>query len=100
MQINTGSDLIEVLLTPEEAHQAKQLSSNHLSIVLLTNTRIGILRQLAEQEFSKPSEDGENHRIRAYLKGQYDLLGSLIAEAVNPGPAPTGDQQQTSPGAN
>jgi hypothetical protein len=101
MQINTGSELLEVLFTPEETNRAMQLCDTPLSIAYLTNTRIGIMRQLAEQEFTDPVKDPENQRIRAYLKGQYDLLGALIEGAVNPTPVPldTGNPSQTSPGA-
>jgi hypothetical protein len=84
--INTGSDLLEALLTPEETLLAQQFMDKNLSIMYLTNTRIGIMRQLADQEFSDPNKDGENHRVRAYLKGQYDLLGALLEGAISASP--------------
>lgn len=98
-QINTGSNLLETLLTPEESYQAVGLFNRELAIAYLQNSRIEIFRQLAEQQFTDPKDDGENHRIRAYLKGQYDILGSLIDGALNPPPVPvsgTGDSSQPS----
>lgn len=96
MQVNTSSDLIEVLLTPQEQNTAMQLMDKNLSIMYITNTRIAIFRQLAEQEFSDPNKDGENHRIRSYLKGQYDILGSILDAAMNPTPIPIGDSSSNS----
>lgn len=91
MQVNTASDLIEVLLTPEEQNRAMQLMDRNMSVIYLTNTKVAIMRQLAEQQFTDPEKDAENHRIRAYLKGQYDLLGSIIDGAMNPVPVPIND---------
>lgn len=87
-QINTGSELLETLLTPEETNVAMQFSNRELSIAYLQNSKVEIFRTLANQEFSDPTKDGENHRIRAYLKGQLDLLTTLIEGAVNPTPVP------------
>jgi hypothetical protein len=95
-QINTANEFLEVTFTPQETNIAMQLMDKHLSIMYLTNTRIAILRQLAEQEFTDPAKDGENHRARAYLKGQYDILGALIESATNP-PSVIGETPSTTP---
>lgn len=92
-QINTGSDLLETLLTPQEVNTAMQFMDKSLSICYLQNSRIAIFRQLAEQQFSNPAEDAEQQRVRAYFKGQYDLLGTLLEGAINPTPIPVGDSQ-------
>lgn len=97
--INTGAEL-EVLFTPTEKNVAMQLMDKNLSIMYLTNTKLLLKTQLAEQQFSKPEEDVENQRIRAYLKGQYDLLTALIDGALNPEPVPVQDVSQPSPLAN
>ena len=85
-QINTGSELLEVVFTSQEKNTAMQLMDKNLSIMYLTNTKINILRQLAEQEFDDPETDAKNQRVRAYLKGQYDLLTALIQGALEPEP--------------
>jgi ligand-binding sensor domain-containing protein len=91
MRVNTGSDLLEVELTEEEAFRASQLGDRELTIILLQNTRVGIFRQLATQQFSKPDEDEENHRVRSYWKGQYDILGTILDEAMKSAPSATGN---------
>ena len=90
-QVNTGSDLIEVELTPQEIHVAMQLMDKALSLMYLQNSRVEIFRQLATMEYSDPSKDAETHRHRAYLKGQYDILGNIIDGALNPAPIPIND---------
>jgi putative sterol carrier protein len=99
-QVNTGSDLLETLLSSAEKNTAMQFQDTNLAVMYLTNSRIAIMRQLAEQEFTDPNKDGENQRIRAYLKGQYDLLGALIEGALHPDPVVESDQSPSnSPGA-
>lgn len=93
MQINTASDLIEVTLLPEELNRAMQLCDSGLSQMYLQNSRVDIVRKLALQEFSKPAEDAENQRVRAYLKGQLDLLDALIEGILNPTPVPLENPQ-------
>lgn len=93
-QIETGSDLLEVKFTPEEEARAHQLVDRELTIMLLQNTRVGIMRNLATQEFTDPTQDGENHRMRAYWKGQYDILGSILDDAMKSVPAETGNSPQ------
>lgn len=95
MQINTASDLIEVTFLPEELNRAMQLCDSGLSQMYLQNSRVDIVRKLALQEFSKPAEDAENQRVRAYLKGQLDLLDALIEGILNPTPVPL--ENPTSP---
>lgn len=93
MQINTASDLIEVTFLPEELNRAMQLCDSGLSQMYLQNSRVDIVRKLALQEFSKPAEDAENQRVRAYLKGQLDLLDALIEGILNPTPVPLENPQ-------
>jgi len=95
-QVNTGSDLIEVLLTPHETHTAMQLMDKGLSVMYLQNSRVNIFRTLANMEFSDPTKDVEQHRQRAYLKGQLDILGTLIEGALNPTPVPINDEESPS----
>lgn len=95
-QLHLGSELLETAFTPTELNTAMQLSSKDLSIAYLQNTRVEIFRELANQEFSKPEEDRENHRIRAYLKGKLDILGDLINGAMNPTPVPLDTSNQPS----
>lgn len=94
MQLNTGSDLLEVELTPEELNRAMQLCDTALSQVYLQNLRVGIFRLLATQEFTDPLKDAENQRVRAYWKGQLDILGTLVDGILNPTPVP---MEQKSP---
>lgn len=93
MQINTASDLIEVTFLPEELNRAMQLCDSALSQMYLQNSRVDIVRKLALQEFSKPADDAENQRVRAYLKGQLDLLDALIEGILNPTPVPLENPQ-------
>lgn len=93
-----GSELLETVFTPQEENVAMQLMDKNLSMAYLQNTRVGIFRQLAAQEFTDPTKDGENQRYRAYLKGQLDLLESLINGVLNPKPVPVDESSQT-PGA-
>ena len=95
-RINTGSDLIEVELTPHETHTAMQLMDKSLSLVYLQNSRVTIFRTLANMEFSDPAKDVEQHRQRAYLKGQLDILGALVDGALNPTPIPINDGESSS----
>lgn len=95
-QINTGSDLTEVMLTPAETNTAMQLMDRSLSIMYLQNSRVDIFRTLANMEFSDPTKDVELHRQRAYLKGQLDILGTLIEGALNPTPIPINDGESQS----
>jgi putative sterol carrier protein len=98
--INLGSELLETTLTPQEVNVAMQLMNKDLSVAYLQNSRVNIFRQLATQEFTDPEKDGENHRVRAYLKGQLDILETLIQGALEPTPVPLEQpSQQPSPGA-
>lgn len=92
--IDIGSDLLEMILTPEEEALARQFKDPALSIALLRNTRVSVMRQLAMQEFTDPNEDGTNHRARAYLKGQYDILIALENGAVEAQQEAANSQQQ------
>lgn len=80
--ISLTSDMLETLLTPQEEHLAKQFMQKELSIAYLQNTKVALVRSLAMQEFDKPEEDEKNQRVRAYLKGQFDLLTALIETAI------------------
>lgn len=88
-QINIGSDLLETIFTEDEAWTAKQLMDKNFSIQYLQNSRVAIVRQLAMQSFNDASKDQDNHRERAYLRGQLDLLDAIISAALEPGPAPS-----------
>lgn len=94
--IHTGSELIETLFTPEERNIAMQLMDKNLSYQYLQNSRVQIFRQLAAQDFTKPAEDLENIRIRAYMKGQLDLLETLCNGILEPDPVPLQQPSQSS----
>lgn len=103
--LHLGSELLEVVFTPQELNAAMQLSSKDLAVAYLQNTRVDIFRQLANQQFSDPSDDQKEQRIRAYLKGKLDILGDLIDGALNPTPVPVeqgsqGNSSRQSPGGN
>ncbi len=87
-QIRLGSDLLEVEFTPEELNRAMQLCDSGASQMYLQNLRVDVVRKLYLQQFTKPEEDVENHRVRAYLRGQLDLLDSLIDGILNPTQVP------------
>jgi hypothetical protein len=95
-QMFLGSELLETEFTPQEKSMAMQFQHKELSIAYLQNHRVGIFRQLAMQEFEDPESDGKNQRVRAYWKGQLDLLEALIQSALNPEPIPLDLSQQTS----
>lgn len=95
--LNTGSELLETELTPQEVNTAMQFKDTHLSIAYLQNSRVAIFRNLAGQEFTDPKDDAENHRIRAFWKGQLDILGILIDGALNPTPVPVEQTAMFSP---
>lgn len=84
--ISLTSDLLETLLSPQEELLAKQFMQKELSVAYLQNSKVAVVRSLAMQEFDKPEEDEKNQRVRAYLKGQFDLLTLLIEDAINATP--------------
>ena len=93
-QLFLGSELLETELTPSELNTAMQLSSKDLSIAYLQNTRVGIFRNLANQQFDDPAEDAKNHRMRVHLQGQLHILDALIEGAMNPTPVPLDTSNQ------
>jgi hypothetical protein len=93
--IHLGSDLLETELTPQEINQAQQFQQKDLTLAYLQNSKVMIFRQLASQEFTDPVKDGENQRVRAYWKGQLDILEQLISGALNPTPVPLEQSSQT-----
>ena len=95
--INTASDLQEVRFTPEELNKAMQLADKTLSILYLQNTKVGLVRILANQEFTDPADDMKEQRVRAYHKGQLDLLEALIQGCLEPSPVPINTEQQPQP---
>lgn len=96
--IHLGSDLLETVLTSAELNLAMQFAgTRELSIAYLQNSRVALIRTLATQEFTDPAKDGENQRGRAYLKGQLDLLDSLIYGAMNPTPVSLNEQSAHNP---
>lgn len=92
--IKTDSDLVETLFTPHEQNVAMQMMDKNLSYAYLQNSRVQILRTLASQEFDKPEDDLKNHRIRAYMKGQLDLLEALCTGILEPTPVPLDPSQR------
>jgi hypothetical protein len=91
--IHLGSDLLETQFTPQELNTAQQLQNRDLSIALLQNTKVEIVRRLAFQQFEDPAQDEKEQRVRAYWKGQLDLLEQLIQTALNPTPVPLESSQ-------
>lgn len=92
--MKTDSELLETELTPVEENLAMQMMDKNLSYAYLQNSRVNIFRILASQEFDKPEEDHKNQRIRAYYKGQLDLLETLCYGILNPTPVPLEQQSQ------
>lgn len=86
--INTGSDLLETILTPQEKNTAMQFQNKELTIAYLQNTKVDLIRTLANQRFDKAVEDTDNQRQRAYTQGQLDLITALIDGAISPEPVP------------
>ncbi len=90
--INLASDLVEVDFSPEELNTAQQLMDKNLSIMLLQNTRVALVRQLAAFTFSEdPTKLQHDFRVQANLSGQLDMLDGLIHQAYNPTPIPEKD---------
>jgi hypothetical protein len=92
--LHTGSELLEVTFTPQELNTAMQLMDSTLSQLYLQNTRVGIFRELANQEFNGDAKEQEKaHKHRAYLQGQLAILDTLIAGILDPTPVPINDPQ-------
>jgi hypothetical protein len=91
--INLASDLIEVEMQPAELNTAQQLKDHDLSVMLLQNTRVGVVRQLAAFDFldDKSEKDIRNH---IFLRGKLAQLDEILDSAHNPTPIPVDNPSQ------
>lgn len=88
--LNTGSDLIEVNFTHEELNTAMQLKDTALSQMYLGNLRVDTFRQMISIDFNEAGVGVDEIKLRqhAFLKGQLELLDTLIRGILNPAPIP------------
>ena len=84
---NIASDLSEFTFAPEEQETARCLKDPQLALMLLQNTRVGVVRQLASFTFDGETND-KDIRSHAYLRGKFDMLSEIISAAIEQAPIP------------
>lgn len=81
-QVNTGSEFLEYLLTPEEDRIGRALQNPLHVMMRLQNKKMEIFQQITSLDFT-PEKQEQSMRDHVYLRGKYDTLTEILNDFTN-----------------